>query len=431
MENSKTAIHKTLRFQLSLISIIIMTIFAAILLIISAYLSYNNLKSSYVNQLENINESLDNQTNQFYEQQKTFVSALSKSPIIVNALLSNDFRTANSFLAGVQKEMPIFENIFISSPSFKPVIVGGSIPKSFGLMWKLPANELNIKNSLEGNIQFSEPHKSPVSGDTGLLITAPVYSGKNIIGIFGVAIYYNKLILPVIQNTSIGEIGFTMMANSDGTIVAHKNESNILSENIKNYSFGEEIIKSSKENDIIYGEIEGESVMIYFKKNPQFGYSIISVFYTYEIWNSVKTLSYSLFGLLIFGTLINAVIIYFNIRKRLTPLQLSSAKALEISSGVLTEEKLEFSSKDEFSELMESMHKLTGRVTGIIKDVQNVAENLEKTSIVLSDNTESFMQNISSQSKRADDIYEFLITLNAGITEISSETKNQFLLLNK
>lgn len=407
-----------------------MTMFAGSLLLIAGYLSYQYLENAYREQLESINSGLDKQTEGFYQIQNSLIKGISKTPSIKNAIRGNYFEEANQFLTNLHQDMQIYENVFISRASEQPSIDGGSVPSSYGVKWRLPDNINNINQTLQGNIHFSWPHKSPVSGQAAVLITAPIMDGNTVIGILGFAIDYTKFVLPIIQNTKIGKEGYTFLVNQKGLIVSHPDFSFVLQKNIETEDYAKEILNSQKHNGQMYTKIDGNSVLLCYTKNEEYGYTIISVFPTKEIWSKVFTLSISLFALLVLGSLLNGFIIYSSIKKKLQPLQDSAAKTRAIANGRLDQKPIEIHTADEFGDLMRAISELSLKISEIIRETQVVVVGLEKTSEKLADSTESFSTNISAQSRNTEDIYQFLISLNAGITEISSETKLQFTLLN-
>jgi methyl-accepting chemotaxis protein len=408
-----------------------MTGFAATLVGISAFLSYRFLTASYENQVVNIGKGLDKQIDEFYGNQESLIHFLSKSPMIKNAIASGFYDEPNRFFSLMLKDMPIYENLFISNADPDPVIISGAIPRSFGMKVKLPENQENIRKALLGETYLSMPHRSPVTGIPAVLISTPIYLDGQIRAILYFAVDYSRFIQPIVKETKIGNEGYSFLFNDAGYFVAHPNPDFILKENITDLSIGKLILGAKADSENFSGELGGRSVLINYNKNPKYQYTIVSVFYKSEAIYKAITLSSTLFFLLILGVGITAVLIYYSIHGRLIPLQDTIEQVKEIAGGDLTKIQTDTRvSKDEFGELSLAIIDLANRMRNVIIEIQKASETLEHSSRSLSENTVRFMTNVKDQNQVADHVYGFLLDMNAGITEISAESKNQFRLLS-
>ncbi|MCX7999450.1 MAG: methyl-accepting chemotaxis protein, partial [Leptospiraceae bacterium] len=88
-------------------------------------------------------------------------------------------------------------------------------------------------------------------------------------------------------------------------------------------------------------------------------------------------------------------------------------------------------SSDEFGELSAAMRELILKIRKVLFEIQKASDNLENSAQSLAENTIHFKEIVKDQKQSTDSVYEFLLELNAGITEISAESKTQFRLLSE
>lgn len=433
MSASKKLMSSTsLKVRLSLIVILVMTLFACTLVGVSAYLSYRFLYNSYHNQIENIGKNIDKQIDEFYKNQMFIINFFSKSAVIRNAVIVDNYEEVIRFFSIAQQDMSIYENIFIATSSDDPVINASPIKNSIGIKFKLPENTQNIEEVLKGKTHISMPHKSPVTGLAAVLISSPILINNQLKAGLYFAIHYSKFIQPIIRNIKIGEKGYSFIFNDNQIIVAHPDDTKVLKENISNFPLLKKILESKKENDTLSGTLDDKTVLINYNRNVEHGYTIVTLFYVEEIIAKTITLSSTLFIILIIGVGITAVLIYYSIRERLIPLQEAIRVANAVSKGDLS--KLDIgvnTSSDEFGELSAAMRELILKIRKVLFEIQKAADNLENSAQSLAENTIHFKEIVKDQKQSTDNVYEFLLELNAGITEISAESKTQFRLLSE
>lgn len=421
---------KSLKVRLSLLVITVMAGFSITLVGVSAFLSYKFLSSSYENQILNFSKNLNKQVTEFYRTQEVHITILAKSQMVKNSFTSGIFNDVNNFFYAMFNDIKIYENLFILTPTKEPTVLASAIPKFIGEKFQIPQAQKNIEKTLLGETYISIPYKSPLSGLPVVLITTPIYVNGKIQGVLGFSIEYLRFIQSIITETKIGEGGFTFLVEENGLILAHPNEEKILQENIQNLSFGKIILNSTKEQDKFSEEFEQRSALIHYIKNTKYKYTIISLFYTSEVIQKAIALSSNLFFILLLGIGITALLIYYSIHGRLIPLLQAIEQAQGIASGDLTRVNSNTKvSSDEFGQLTLAMLELTNKIRNVILEIQKASENLEVSAHALIENTTKFMGNVKEQNQIADHVYEFLLDMNAGITEISAETKEQFRLL--
>ncbi len=421
---------KSLKVRLSLLVITVMAGFSITLVGVFSFLSYKFLSSSYENQILNFSKNLNKQVTEFYRTQEVHITILAKSQMVKNSFTSGIFNDVNNFFYAMFNDIKIYENLFILTTQKEPTVLASAIPKFIGEKFQIPQAQKNIEKTLLGETYISIPYKSPLSGLPVVLITTPIYVNGKIQGILGFSIEYLRFIQSIITETKIGEGGFTFLVEENGLILAHPNEEKILQENIQNLSFGKIILNSPKEQDKFSEEFEQKSALIHYIKNTKYKYTIISLFYTSEAIQKAIALSSSLFFILLLGIGITALLIYYSIHGRLIPLLQAIEQAQGIASGDLTRVNSNTKvSSDEFGQLTLAMLELTNKIRNVILEIQKASENLEVSARALIENTTKFMGNVKEQNQIADHVYEFLLDMNAGITEISAETKEQFRLL--
>jgi len=142
-----------------------------------------------------------------------------------------------------QKASPFYENIFLADKNGKIFLdsIGG---KSVGVdISKIPIFAIHQKKAVEGSLWVGEASKSPATGRPVAVISAPIYAGGKVVGIMGGPVDLMNFTDLFLAKSKIGKSGYIVLTDSTGIFLAHPDKKHILNTSIKDYDFGEKMLK--------------------------------------------------------------------------------------------------------------------------------------------------------------------------------------------
>jgi methyl-accepting chemotaxis protein len=118
---------KSLKVVLSSIVVAIIVVLIVFLIAMSYQTAYNAVERSYLNQLDNFNNDINRQMENFYTAQLKNAEMLAENQLIINAILKSDYSDAAPLLKGFYDKLGIYENVFISTIEDNPrLLASGS-----------------------------------------------------------------------------------------------------------------------------------------------------------------------------------------------------------------------------------------------------------------------------------------------------------------
>ncbi|MEW6526431.1 MAG: methyl-accepting chemotaxis protein [Spirochaetota bacterium] len=379
--------------------------FAIIVLIIISYnAAYNALEKSYINQMNNINDSINLTLKSFFEQQITIAELFASKNSVRNALITGDYTQ-------VTREMEIFfknntkyyENIFIATAERDPVILAAGAPGAAGIKYRAAGYEKAIDEAMQGKVGLSKPNKSPVSGLPVILIQVPVKHEGKIIGLFGLPVELGKYCYDIVKDVKIGETGYPFAADLEGMTFAHPDKEQILKLDLTKMDFGQEMLKNPDKTVIRY-VWQGKDKMLVAIRNKEFNYIIGSTMFLSDISDAARSMAavMVLFGLIMIA---GAVIgIYYIIAMRLNPLERLKAIAGALAGGNVT---MRYEGKlynDEVGDMAKAINNTMDNLERLVAEVKVAVSNLTQAVNEIANGNENLSQRTSEQASSLEEI---------------------------
>lgn len=378
---------------------------AIIVLVITSYnAAYNALEKSYINQIKNINDSINFIMKGYFEGQIQVAKLHASRNAVRDALLSGDYRQVTKDLEKFLTENKnLYENIFIATAERDPVILAAGTPAAVGIKYRAAGYEKAIDEALEGKIGLSKPNKSPVSGLPVILIQVPIKHEGRIIGLFGLPLELGKYTYEIVKDVKIGETGYPAVADLEGITFAHPDKEQILKLDLSKLDFGQELLKSPDRTVIRY-TWQGKDKIMIGVRNKEYGYIVMSTMFLSDVSDSARSMAgvMVLFGLIMIA---GAVIgIYYIIATRLNPLERLKEIAGALAGGNVT---MRYEGKlynDEVGDMAKAINNTMDNLERLVAEVKVAVSNLTQAVNEIANGNENLSQRTSEQASSLEEI---------------------------
>ncbi len=177
-------------------------------------------------------------------------------------------KSANDMLAKIKKDYKYYETLNIANINGELVSASET-----GIIGKIHVGDRRyFQEAIKGNLFVSEVVKSKASGNPVFMIASPIKEKGDIKGVFFGVIdlsYFNRQFIDPVK---VGNSGYAFMFQSDGSVIAHPDQSLILKLNMKDFDFGRKMM-SKPEGEIVY-TYKGVEKLAAFKKDKVVGWTV-------------------------------------------------------------------------------------------------------------------------------------------------------------
>ncbi|MBU0968853.1 MAG: Cache 3/Cache 2 fusion domain-containing protein, partial [Proteobacteria bacterium] len=253
-------------------------------------------------------------------------------------------QSADQILAKTKEEYAFYENICLADP--QGVLIAAADPAVLGKV--NVAERQYFQESLKGNVFISDTVKSKATGNPVFVISAPVQEDGSITGVlFGVvdlSIFSKSFISPI----KVLETGYAYLLSKDGTVIAHPDPKQIMTLNVKQFDFGQEMLKErTGMYTYVFG---GKEKMVNFKEIPTTNWILAIGAVTAEMQAPARRIGY-LNGMVVLAIIVLAVIlILFQVRSIVIPINNVSTGISEGTDQVRTSAEMLASNSQSLSE---------------------------------------------------------------------------------
>ncbi|MCK9294948.1 MAG: methyl-accepting chemotaxis protein [Desulfobulbaceae bacterium] len=320
---------------------------------ISSFISYvrsrDAIQDSVTRQIVQLTDSTVQMLEFWINSCKKDISIWSRQEIYQTALKDSSEgeaarQAANQFLAKVKEEYPFYENICLADA--KGVLLAAADPAVLG---KVNVSERQyFLESLKGNVFIADISKSKATGNPVFMISSPVQEDGRIAGVlFGVvdlSTFSKSFISPI----KVLETGYAYLLSQDGTVIAHPDPKQIMTLNIKQFDFGQEILK--KRTGMHTYVFAGKEKMVNFKEIPTSHWILAIGAVTSEMLAPARRIGY-LNGIVVVSLIVLAVIvILFQVRSIVIPINKAATGIAEGTDQVRASAEMVASTSQSLSE---------------------------------------------------------------------------------
>ncbi len=375
-----------------------------ILIIISYNAAYDALEKSYINQIYNVNDSINLTMKEYFEHHTQIARLYASQVTVKDALLSGDFRQITRDLENyLNQHKELYENIFIATAERDPVILAAGTPQAVGIKYRAAGYEKAIDEALDGKVGLSKPNKSPVTGLPVILIQVPIKHEGKIIGLFGLQLELGKCSQKLVKDVHIGKTGYSLIADLEGMTFAHPDKEQILKLDLSKVDFGQELLKSPDKTAIYY-EWQGKEKIILGIRNKDYNYIVMSTMFMSDMSDAARSMEavMVLFGLIMIAGTVFAI--YYIIAKRLNPLERLKEIAGALANGNVT---MRYEGKiynDEVGDMAKAINNTMDNLERLVAGVKVAVNNLTQAVNEIANSNENLSQRTSEQASSLEEI---------------------------
>jgi len=275
------------------------------------------------------------------------------------------------------------------------------------------------KAVIAGEIVITDPMPSADGKTTEIFIAAPIHDAYGqTTGLIGGLVDLNKL-TAIVNAERLGDTGYAFMTTTSGLVMAHKDESLILNDNIledKPASFAAVAEKMvAGEAAVERYELGGQDKIIAYTSVPLTGWPVAMTANYSEVIKDIVALGQimAIIGLVI--VIVLAVVVFLVVSRSVKPLITMTKLTEEIAAGDLTV-RVDVKTKDEIGTLAGNFNKMIESMQNLIVDMSGMSRKVLNTSELMMDST-------GEASRVSEQVAETISEVARGATEQSESTQ--------
>ncbi len=214
---------------------------------ISYFKTRNALETVLARELEQLADRIELMAASWIDDRKLDISTWSAQKIYQTAVKDTFMgkaarKSAAMLMAKLKEDYGYYHNICLADPAGN--VLAAADDTSVGKLFV--GDQDFFKSAMEGNLNISRVSKSKEGGIPVFTIAAPVIVKKVTVGVlFGV---YDLHVFNAkyVDSIKIGLAGYATMTNRDGYVIAHPDKEAILKLNVKDLTFGKEMMDRGK-----------------------------------------------------------------------------------------------------------------------------------------------------------------------------------------
>ncbi len=401
----------SLKNKIALIVVLMIIALVAISSWVSYESAYTSVKESYVNQIENINKSIDQKLTNFYETQEKIAAALASDRMMIDAINQGDHERLIEMLSLSESQSDIYENLFLSTAEENTSIFACPeklVESSINLKWRDTGFNENIKKALQGQSHLSRVGISPATGLIVQVYTVPVKENGKVIAILGMPFDLGTFSKSIVQNIKIGSTGYPFITDLQGIAYAHPDEKQIMKLDIKEYDWGKQILELPSGSVLEY-KWQGKKKILSFIKNEKYDYICSSSLYDDDMKASAASVVRILVITGVFIIIVAGVLIFLFLRKSLKPLDTTVEAANKLAEGDI-DVSVDLNRQDEIGQMLKAFDKM----------IQSIKAKAETAAEIAKGNLDVDVQAVSNK----DVLGNAMVALKENVTAMVQDVNN-------
>lgn len=321
--------------------------------------------------------------------------------------------SASNRLSAIEKDYEMFENIVLFNSAGEAIASANS-----ELVGKVKAEDMNFfQEALKGKQVVSEVFESRVTNAPIFVVSAPVsQSEKEIAGVLAGSVRIDEFNKTFIEPIRVGKTGYAYIYDTEGRVIAHRDNKNILKMNIKDADFGREMMKESE------GLIRVPGKMIHFKKIRETDWSIAVVGNTAELFAPAEKVGYAVFILTIPIIIIVGLVIFFIAGTIVKPIERVGLVLKDIADGDLRSE-VSADSSDEIGMMAGDLSHAVSNLRNIMKGLTDTTGNLSKSSEEMSAISTQMATSATETEAQSENVAVASEQVSASVSTVASATE--------
>lgn len=340
-----------------------------------------------------------------------------------------------AFLANVMKDNNNFQGITYATPD-------GNYINSFDLTGNISQRPY-FQKAIKGETAISDPLVAKENGKLIINVVVPVKTNGNVTGILSGQISLDEVIKQV-ASIKVGQTGYAYVVQEDGLIIMHPDKEKVMKDNVLN---NQDFTQSAREVNerIARGEtgsasydFQGTKKMASFAPIQGTSWSLSLNVPMAEVTGVMSTFTITSLITTIVMLIVVGLFIAWYARRIARPIQALEKAANLISSGNLTQVRLDINSNDEIGRLGQSFEKMTENLRVLIQKIFGATNQVAASSEELTASAEQTAQaanqvaqtitdvadGAENQLKAVDDALNVTQKISAGVQQIVANTNS-------
>ena len=241
-------------------------------------------------------------------------------------------------------------------------------------MGKNFSSEKFFQEALGGKVAIGDPFL--YNNDVVYIVAAPVYTPEK--KIIGVVFNASKMVDTMSERMHLGEKGYVLVADSQGTVFIHKDKSAVLKTNIRSEDWGRSMLSGKKGHlDFSY---KGADLTTYYDTLPRANWLAVAVADMDEVLAPVKSIRNNSALIAAVLLLIVGGVVFITVRGILASLRVGTEFACLVAEGNFAS-RWQTKNKDEIGDLA---HKLNTAFERVADQAQWYVNILDSIPIIIS-----------------------------------------------
>lgn len=281
----------------------------------------------------------------------------------------------------------------------------------------------------DGKERFiDDPAISKTTGNAVIHVTrAIINNGKNI-GFFSGVVNIEG-VADSISSIKVGETGYAVVLDSDGTVISHPNKDWVMKRNfLTGYSKGHEdmgqlaarMVNGEKGNAWIKG-INSDFEFASFNSIRNTDWSIAILVYQEEIYSTIHFIRNQMIGFSVISLILLLLITGFIMYRTVKPLKVLEKAITGIASGNadLTK-RIDLNSKNEIGLVVKGFNKFSEKLHDIISDIKLSKDELSKAGDLMAESTENTASAITQILANIESVRGQIVNQSSSVEETAS-----------
>jgi methyl-accepting chemotaxis protein len=344
--------------------------------------------------LTEINDGL----NEYFNSLTEIVSITAENNHLVNIETDDHINYVQDLLNSVMNNKKDLLGAYYGSATKKFIIAPDQeMPDGYDPTAR-PWYQLAAEN--QGKVVLTPPYEDASTGNNVITVAKTVEKNGKIVGVVAVDCTLATL-AQKIGEKQVGNTGYVFIANSDGTILAHKQSELINTDTAAQLSFWENA--KTQDSGFVKYSYDGKNKFGVFQTNAITGWKLVASLDEYELSHDTQSILQTTFLIIIIMAIISAILSIFlsnGIAKNIRNLKDVFAKA---SGGDLTV-SIKAATKDEFGDLAESFNIMIQNISALIKSITESSETVLDTSTNLANMSSEVTLSIGEVARAIEEV---------------------------
>lgn len=366
---------KSIQRQILIPFILLILLTGGVVAVVSYHSSVKNTTDALTENVESQMVSMDDTFEMFFSNLDNTLERFISNDLVVN-YQPESRDTLLQYFAETQETTPVIANIYTVIDETGEVVIYpvADLGDDFNARerdWYQNAVEAN------GSTVWTDPYIDASTGETVVTVAKAYYDADKLTGVMAADVMVHSL-TEMVDQLTIGETGYGVIFDENGTYVQHPNEEYI-GQDQSGEDYYKEIVNTGEQGIVEY-QFEGEDKIMAFKKNPTTGWLLGGTVFKKELEKQAQSIIIPI--LISLGiVLVLAILISLAVTKGITkPIKQVMERMKSIAGGDLHHQALTPKYKNEIGQLVLATNDMNENMRHLLHQINEVSETVSSQS---------------------------------------------------